>query len=70
MKIEDNRIGKDVTFGELSIGDCFIYQDAVYIRIDEVYALGNVFDVVRNGKYTLDDGDAVVTPVNAKVVIE
>ena len=70
MKIEDNRKVKEVTFKDLLPGDCFIYLDTVYLKIDKSGAFGNTFDLESNCKCSLNIYDEVVTPVNAKVVIE
>lgn len=70
MKIENNRTDKNVTFGELSIGDCFIFEDEYYIKIDELCAVPNTFNLVRNEIDSIRNSTLPVTKVNAKVVIE
>lgn len=71
MKIENNRTNKEVPFKELSIGDCFIYDDGCcYIKIDELCASPNAFNLKRDEIDTFKNGDLIVTSVKAKVVIE
>ena len=66
MQVEDKRFGEKMTFGDLSFGDCFIYDDEYYIKCDTV----NAFNLKRNNVNVFLDGNKIVTPVNAKVVIE
>mgnify|MGYP003402848791 CR=1 FL=1 len=70
MKIEDKRTDKGAFFGELSIGDCFIFEDECYIKIDELCASPNTFNLVRNEIDTIRNNTLPITKVNAKVVIE
>lgn len=70
MKIEDNRPLGIMPFIKLGAGDCFIFKDEYYIKIDVNGMKGNVFNLSRNYKSDFDeDEDAMVTFVNAKVVI-
>lgn len=69
MKIEDNRMSKRISFVDLPIGNCFIYEDTCYLKIDVSCSSPNVFDLKDNEKDSFS-GSAIVLPVNAKVVIE
>lgn len=68
MKIEDNRVSDYIPFMDLSIGDCFIFNNEHYIKIDRDTAHGNVFNIEHNQKDTFGNG-ARVLPINAKIVI-
>lgn len=70
MKIENNIINKEVPFGELSIGDCFIFEDECYVKIDELCASPNAFNLVHDEIDSIKNGALIVTKVDAKVVIE
>ena len=70
MKIEDKRTNKGVTIVALSIGDCFIYNDELYIKLDELCASPNTFNLTRNEMCSFHSNMLYVTKVNAKVVIE
>lgn len=70
MKIENNRTGKGASFVDLSIGDCFIYGNEFYIKIDEICESPNAFNLVRNEIDTFKNNELVLPKVNAKVVIE
>ena len=70
MKIENNRINKEVPFKELVIGDCFIFEDECYIKIDELCASPNAFNLVQDEIDSIKNGALIVTKVDAKVVIE
>lgn len=69
MKIENNRINKEVSFKDVFIGDCFIYEEECYIKVDEYSSPINAFNLERNETDTFS-ADVIVIPVNAKVVIE
>ena len=70
MKVENNKIERDATFGDLSIGDCFIYGDECYIKIDELCASPNAFNLERDEIDTFKNDAVLVTLVRAKVVVE
>ena len=69
MKVEDNRINKSRTFLELSIGDCFVYDGKCYIKIDSSCSPPNALNLHSNRTDTFNSS-TLITPVNAKVVIE
>lgn len=69
MRIEDNRMDKGVPFADLSIGDCFFYGTQLYIKIDELCASPNAFNLVRDEIDTFKNNSLIATKVNAKVVI-
>lgn len=69
MKIEDNRPLGTTIFSKLNEGDCFVYQNEYYLKIDVSGTMDdNAFNLRDNSKYRID-GDEMVTFVNAKLVI-
>lgn len=70
MKIDDSKLNGVALFENLLIGDCFIYNDEYFIKIDETDAAPNVFNLKCNEIGVFTDGNTVVTSVKAKVVIE
>lgn len=70
MKVEDSRMDNETLFEDLSIGDCFIYNDEYFIKIDDTCAAPNAFNLKCNEVDTFTNGNAIVASINAKVVIE
>ena len=68
-----NAINKQVEFVSIKVGECFMFDNCLFIRINPVKERGyerdaNAFCFVDNNITYVHDA-CVVTPVNAEVVI-
>ena len=70
MIVDDSKLNGVVSFEDLLIGDCFIYNDEYFIKIDDTCAAPNAFNLKCNEVDVFTNGNTIVTSVNAKVVIE
>ena len=73
MKITYNKTENLVEFAAIGTGDCFSYNDEMYIKIESTY---NQFTKVRNA-VNLDDGSVdffgmadLVTPIDCELVVK
>ena len=68
MRVEEKRMVKPLA--EMGVGECFRYEGCFYIKSDEsVGGLRMCVDIQYGTLYRLEE-EYMVTPVNAKVVIE
>lgn len=68
MKIENKVYDNHMTFGDLSYGDVFIYNDEVYIKTDGDYGDSNATSLESGYKMILDQ-DYEVRLVTATLTI-
>lgn len=72
MKIENSLIRKKLSIKYVPMGDCFIYDDRLCIKVSDSHEEPNfpntVIDLNHNRVCRLDDL-ILVTPVSAKIVI-
>lgn len=72
MKLEYNTIETNITISQIELGECFEYNETVYIRA----FLKNAFEKeylavsIKSGIITRFLKNIKVTPVNAKVIID
>lgn len=73
MFIEDNRKNDIVTFDNLNVGECFEYDDILYLRMEDIYYSDETVYNAVNLRYGIVedfDCDAIVTRLkNAKIII-
>ena len=69
MKVEEKR--KVKSLAEIGVGECFRYDEEIYIKTDERTEDGYrmCVDINYGTLYRLDE-EYMVTPVNVKAVIE
>lgn len=70
MRIEGKRMAKPLA--EIEVGECFMYREELYMKADEsAWSICSINCVsVQYGSIHRIDDECMVTPVNAKAVVE
>lgn len=71
MIIEDNRKKNATRFKDLDLGDAFIFNNNLFIKIGSIdtYGYGQAWCFEQNNLYATIDVETIIKKVNAKIVI-
>lgn len=71
MIIEDNRKKNATRFKDLDLGDAFIFNNNLFIKIGSIdtYGYGQAWCFGQNSLYSAIDVETIIQKINAKIVI-